>query len=130
MKITQISKTAQLGMMDAFHVPARICRISPKAFDQELLPGSFVRFTDDEMQEVELVEEGELYHGVVSPFITDKVRANDMFWVLIHPSASSNLRHEFTINLDQIDDKFIGGQKQIQYVYVEGEDDGCRGCYN
>ena len=115
---------SKIGFKDAFHVPgiAVTCNKSIK-------PGAFVVFTNQEMTEVAESGSGEtLFHGVVDSFVDHEIMPGEVFYVIVHPSMSNNLRHDFTINTNLVTPKRVWTAKDEEDD--EYLNDSCRGCYN
>lgn len=123
MRITELTfDKTKIGFRDAFHVPA-VAVVSR----ENLKPGTFVRFVDNEMTEVRSVEGAEIFHGIVDPFVDCLIEPGVVFYVLVHPDMSKNLRHDFTIDMESA---------KTQRVWTEQDEeddewlnDSCRGCY-
>lgn len=107
-----------LGRRDAYHLPG----IFVCSYDS-MNPGDSVVFTDRELTRVRRCDEGENRNAVVDPFLTEPTNGAG-FHVLLVPGSTSNLTHQFTVDLGS-------GQ---EFYRPDGEsmaddDDNCRGCY-
>jgi hypothetical protein len=111
---------SKIGFKDAFHVPG-IAVTS----DFEIKPGTYVKFSDSSMKKViELTGAGQ-FHGIVDPFVDHLISPGEIFYVIVHPSMSNNLRHEFTIDISLAKNERVWEEQDEEDQY-----DSCKGCYN
>jgi len=114
---------SKIGFKDAFHVPG-IAVTS----DFEIKPGTYVKFSDSSMKKVTEVTGAGQFHGIVDPFVDRLIPPGEIFYVIVHPSMSNNLRHEFTIDISLAKNERVWTeQDEEDSDYLN---DSCRGCYN
>ena len=115
----------KVGQRDAFHVPAVLVKWVGPGLP---LPGGDVRFVDNSFTQVMGCEE-EDRNAVIDPFVPAiEIQGDVSFWVLLIPEATSNLTHNFNINLPNVPQKVDEDEDEDEDEY-EDEYDGCRGCW-
>lgn len=83
-----------LGTKDAVHVPY----IVVKAAYESVNPGNWVRFSNSSQEKVVSCDKDDaLVIGIVNPFV-DSVSYGDSFVVLLIPSITTPVRHQFEID--------------------------------
>lgn len=128
------------GRRDAFHTPG----VLVTSLDRRVTPGQPVRFLNDReesykpFQVVEPCARNEA-HAIVDPFImSNEIGVGRLFWVFILPEAGTNLRHEFDIDIDKLDEQRQHMAAQELADAIQGKrddadddsyDDSCASCY-
>jgi hypothetical protein len=106
----------ELGRRDAFHVPCVLV-----SSDWDLMPGSYLRFTDGKLKEVVSATNADR-QAVADPFVVGVIPAGKMFWAFLEPTIVANLVHKFDVTIADIELPEAPGD--------EDDYDECAGCYN
>lgn len=119
--VSSVAGGPKLGMKDAIHVPVMVVRSK----DDWLDPGDRLFIIDDGEGCNVMRAAGSAYHGVVSPFIRDRVPSGTMFLMILSPEMiDGSVRHEFDLH----DLCNVAESAVIMPGNVRGAD-SCAGCY-
>lgn len=111
-----------LGSRDAFHVPSVLVE---HAQSGRIVPGTNLRFTNDECTQVEPCEYSER-QAIADPFL-ETITPDVAFWAFIIPELVSGLTHNFEILSKSEDNPLDNITDEYEEPY---EEDACGGCYN
>jgi hypothetical protein len=76
---------------DAVHVA-----VAPVTAAEELTPGQHVGFAPPGQTELVGPADAGRHIGVVDPFLKDRVRPGQRFWLFLYPNTVTSLRHVWT----------------------------------
>ena len=76
---------------DAVHVA-----VAPVVASERMFPGDRILFVEGSTEKVRLVCMEETGIGIVDPFLNQKVREGDRFFLWLYPGTITSLRHDWT----------------------------------
>lgn len=79
---------------DAVHIG-----VIPAFSEDFLLAGDRVYIKEVVGDSIKVGNKGSKYVGIVDPFLTEELEANQKFWVFLAPNLSRELRHDWKCNL-------------------------------
>lgn len=119
MKLGEFAEFDSVGKRDAFHVSAVIA----VATKEDLSPGESVRFLDTSLKEVEPCIPS-ARHGIVDPFLKNRVIPGSAVQILLRPDGVTNLSHHFDVNFPGLP---VAPAEEESEDYEEYDE--CQNCY-